>query len=1052
MNYARFFNALPVKIVIYTLATLAGLAAFTGLVLPSILAWQAPVQIKTKSDHDLVLGKPSINPFLLRVTIPETSLSKPAGEPLVSFNTLTVDISFTRLFKGEIEVTQFQADGLNLTVALEEGDRTNWQDLVDAFASGAEPASEEPKPNAAPPAFELVKFALSNGQVNFEDRRTPGGYQTTITPIDIELENLSTISNEEGDFALEAQSQAGAKFRLAGEIDALLPGVQGEFAIENFDLLTVASALEPLLPVVPPEGIFNLNGSFDVKAPPSGLELAITQGASSLTQLKVQSKGDKPSQAQLESLAIKGASYVHQSGTASIEQITLQGFDFNTPAKDKVKSLARFKDIQINQVAVDLNQQDAKVANVTMNGLGAEIQRLKNGELTLLNAVNQFTQSPAQATAPSQVDSVNTAPEETEPSKPWTWSVGQIAIKGGQANYQDESFSPKLSYGIRGLNISTQNVSQNLSRALPVSASLSVVNGGDLNVQASVVPNTGHVDADLTLKGLSVAHAQPFLTPVVRLDIQSGSVFGQGKIKVRGSDASFKGDVRVNSFRLNRAGTRDAFFMFDALKLSRVSAGTAGATVDRILLSGLDTRVAIAQDKSTNLDALMVKNESAPPAATQEPSGKPFPVQINRFSIANSQLEFEDRSLFIPFGTQIQKLEGVVTGISTRPDASGEVELSGQVGEFGLANAQGQVAFMDPTKQLDINVLFKNLAMEDLTPYTATFANRKINSGKLNLELNYKIEDRALASTNRVIVEQLKLGERVESPDAVDLPLDLAVAILEDSNGVIDLGLPITGSLDDPQFSIGSIVLKTIQNVLTNIVTAPFRALGSLFGGDDSLGNITFTAGKGSLSPPEKESVVKLAQALQKRPNLKLEVQGTWSDQDRIALQKQSLRTKVAAGLGIQLEPGENPGPIATQEENTQKVLEDLFKDQFGTGEFLSIKDGYKKVNPDQLNEGLGSALTGGVVGVFADKRELSDKELEQLKGKNFFDVLRDRLQQAQMVEDQSLIELGNTRSDLVVKVLQENNIASERLSSAEPVKIETEPKQGIGLNLGLGS
>lgn len=134
MNYARFFNALPVKIVVYVLATLAGIAAFTGLVLPSILTWQVPVQIKNKSDHVLLLGKPAINPFLLRVSFPESSLSKPAGEQLVAFDALTVDLSFTRLFKGELEITQFKADGLNLNVALEEGERTNWQDLVDAFA------------------------------------------------------------------------------------------------------------------------------------------------------------------------------------------------------------------------------------------------------------------------------------------------------------------------------------------------------------------------------------------------------------------------------------------------------------------------------------------------------------------------------------------------------------------------------------------------------------------------------------------------------------------------------------------------------------------------------------------------------------------------------------------------------------------------------------------------------------------------------------------------------------------------------------------------------
>ena len=140
--------------------------------------------------------------------------------------------------------------------------------------------------------------------------------------------------------------------------------------------------------------------------------------------------------------------------------------------------------------------------------------------------------------------------------------------------------------------------------------------------------------------------------------------------------------------------------------------------------------------------------------------------------------------------------------------------------EFGEADAQGTINLLDPTAYMDIAVKFSNVEMRNLTPYSGTFANRKIESGKLSLNLGYNIENQQLNSSNQVIVDKLKLGERVQSPQGRDLPLELAIAILEDSNGRIDLGLPITGDLNDPQFSYGAIVWKAIGNVLTKIVTA----------------------------------------------------------------------------------------------------------------------------------------------------------------------------------------------------------------------------------------
>lgn len=245
--------------------------------------------------------------------------------------------------------------------------------------------------------------------------------------------------------------------------------------------------------------------------------------------------------------------------------------------------------------------------------------------------------------------------------------------------------------------------------------------------------------------------------------------------------------------------------------------------------------------------------EAAPTAMAPESNGaKAFPVSIETMRVDNAIVEFADLSLTSQFGTNIHALSGVINGIATNPNATAQVELDGKVDDYGAARVRGSVKPFKATQFTDLKLSFTNLEMNRLTPYSGKFAGRRIESGKLSLDLEYKIKQRQLAGENKFIINKLKLGEKVDSADAADLPLDLAIAILEVSDELIDLDLPITVSLDDPQFSYGGIVWKAIRNVLGKIVTAPFRALGKLFGGDgDKLEAIVFEAGSATMAPPE---------------------------------------------------------------------------------------------------------------------------------------------------------------------------------------------------------
>jgi outer membrane protein OmpA-like peptidoglycan-associated protein len=341
--------------------------------------------------------------------------------------------------------------------------------------------------------------------------------------------------------------------------------------------------------------------------------------------------------------------------------------------------------------------------------------------------------------------------------------------------------------------------------------------------------------------------------------------------------------------------------------------------------------------------------------------------------------------------------------------------------------------------------------MTRMTPYSATFAGRKIASGKLSLDLEYKIKQRQLQGENQVIIDRLELGERVESATAKDLPLDLAIAILSDSDGRIELGLPISGSLDDPQFSYGQIIWKAITNVLGKIVTAPFRALGALFGGGgEKIDKIAFEAGAARLTPPEREKLVRLATVLNKRPGLALSVHGTWAEVDRVALQDLQLRRSIAERSGQVAGEKGDPGPLTTRAPKVQAALESLFADSFGSAELATLKEGFRNANPGQLEENLTGKMMSRLSGLLREKRSLSEAELGQLKGADFHALLFERMRVKEVVKDDAMQALAVKRAEHALENLKASGAPEARIRQGTAEKSEAVGRD-ILLKLELG-
>jgi uncharacterized protein involved in outer membrane biogenesis len=569
-------------------------------------------------------------------------------------------------------------------------------------------------------------------------------------------------------------------------------------------------------------------------------------------------------------------------------------------------------------------------------------------------------------------------PSETKPTM--KFGLGHLAINGMQLAFSDLSVPHPVVIDISNGHALFKDLSLDPDKPVALEAGFTVKQGGSFSLGGKLVPGKLSGDVKVRLDGLSLKPFGPYVNQFARLTLNDGAASTSGRLKfAQGKhrpSLDYSGGFAVTNLAINEEDTGDAFLSWEKLASNSLEfkLGPNSLHMAELLAVKPFAKVIIFEDKSLNIKRIQrsyqpeaaaapaaenqgqVSNVTKAPPASQaaatvgaasapEPAEQ-FPVDVERFEIDNAAAEYADLSLPTKFGTRMHSLSGVITGLSTNPATTAQVELDGGVDQYGSVRIRGSIQPFHATDFTDILLQFDNLEMANLTPYSGKFAGRKIDSGRLSVKLEYKIKHRQLAAENSFVINKLRLGERVDSKDAMHLPLDLAIALLEDSNGLIDLDLPVTGSLDDPQFSYGRIIWKAIVNVLTKLITAPFRALGSLLGiNSEKLEAIDFDFGSADLLPPEMEKLKNLAQAMAKRPALAITIEPGYEVKgDTRAIQELWMRRDVAVRMGLTVEPGKEPGLVDTFNPRTQKVLEALYDVRFQKrGGLKAIKAEYEK-------------------------------------------------------------------------------------------------------------
>ncbi len=674
---------------------------------------------------------------------------------------------------------------------------------------------------------------------------------------------------------------------------------------------------------------------------------------------------------------------------------------------------------------------------VELNGMRTSVVLGKN---KTLNWTEILKAAPgASAPAPAEPAAVKSA---TADKPGMDVQLARFRLDGIEVGIEDQSTDAPVKLDVTQGFVTMKNLSLDMNKTVPMEAGFSLKQGGNFNTGGTIAPGKASGKLDIKLTTLSLKPFTPYVNRFAKLHLNSGAASTHGMLSFaraeRGMRVDFNGGFAVDAIGITEEETGEPFFGWEKLSSDSLELKLNPGSLHMNELAVLNPfgKIIIFEDKSINLKRILrspepgravtakageqapaeaVTEKAAVPAPAKTETGEeaaPFPLAIERLRINSANVEFADHSLRPQFGTRMHDLTGVVTGLSNDPATMALVELDGKVDEFGSARVRGSIQPFRATNFTDLKLTFRNLEMTNLTPYSGKFAGRKIDSGKLLVDLEYKVKQRQLAGENKVVINKLKLGERVESPEAMNLPLDLAIALLEDSDGVIDLDLPVSGNLDDPQFSYGKIIWKAVVNVLTKVVTAPFRALGRLIGiSSDKLEAVEFDFGAAALLPPEQEKLKEIGKALIKRPTLTLSVTPAYNNQnDTRAIQELRIRRDVAQCMGLNIAPGQEPGPVDTANPRAQKALEALYDDRFDK--------------------------EGGVKAIKAEYEKPKDSV------KSIHAAMMERLTQQIPVTDAELKQLARARGEAVKQALITlGKVDTAKISVDEPVKIDDDGK-----------
>ncbi len=543
--------------------------------------------------------------------------------------------------------------------------------------------------------------------------------------------------------------------------------------------------------------------------------------------------------------------------------------------------------LTVQKTGVDLNQKTASIGEVSTQQGAVTVQRLKDGKLNLQTLFPE----PAKK---EETGAVQEKAEQTE--KPWLITLGKVTLDQYRVGFEDRMPEEPVTLQAEAIQLLAENFSTAKNSTGQASLSLTLNKEGSISVSGPVGIDPLSADLKVGLKNIDLRPYQPYFADRVRIVLTDGRLSTSGNLQLKdepgkGIQIAYKGESSLNDFASIDKPNSEDLLKWKSLALSNMDIGMNPfyINIEGVALTDYYARVIINSNGVVNLQQLTAdeKGEArkepgnkAPPVSEEKKTlpaetAPPPNIKIGTITFQGGTINYSDFFIKPNVTVNMSDVGGRVSGLSSEETTMADVELRGK---FGKQSSPVEIiGKINPLKKdlfLDMKVSFKDIELSPVSPYFGKYAGYAIEKGKLFVDLKYHVENRKLDAQNRILLDQFTFGEKVDSPTATKLPVKLAVALLKNRKGEIDLNFPISGSIDDPKFSIFGIIFKIILNLLVKAATSPFALIGAAFGGGEKLDYMEFDYGSTTIQGESLAKLDTLIKALHDRTQIKLDIEG----------------------------------------------------------------------------------------------------------------------------------------------------------------------------------
>lgn len=907
----------------------------------------------------VVSGEASVHKF---------QLQEKSGSPLAQWDKLSVVLDRVEPFNNLVRLRQIKLEGPDLQISRLRNGSFNFlqaftlpaADQNDQAGSraGVAPNSQvvAAKPLSAtstqsrPLTFSLGRAEIANGHLRWQDAATDpmaGPAALVIKRLDASLEKFSTEGNTPAQVNVKLETDAGEILNHQGLLRLNDKSLQGDLQIMALRPQNLRPYFSPFFAADLEDTRLDAKLPYEFTWPAAGMNLVLTNASTYLHNLQVKLPKEKNSSITATGIALDGFQFDLARKTAALDGIIVHA------ARIKVKRNVKGEIDLMAMLAGNRNARKEVILKQDTSASPAWHASLK--QLKVEQSDIHFSDE--------QVASNNDG-------KPAVQQLGNIDL-----TLENIALVPDGSALI----------------PLPLTLRFSHNKRGNLSAKGSLTLHPFGANLQIDSKNLAVNAFQPYFADQINALFTNGNASAKGRLMVqlpenRPLRASYTGSINLVDIRTLDKISGDDFLRWKSLYVGNINAqintqkNPLAVSLGNIALSDFYARIIVNADGHLNLQDIVTKNQQgqstptsltqansspgrspviagtgstlagtapanatvssassavapapvAGEAGTSENAGAKPLVRIGQITLQGGNINFTDNFIKPSYTANLTGLSGSVSKVASDDPTPADLIMNGRIDDDGALAITGKLNPLGATLFLDLAAKAQGIELTRLAPYAAKYAGYPITKGKLSLNVKYYVDNGQLKASNNIFIDQLTFGEKVESPDALKLPVLLAVALLKNSRGEIDINLPVSGSLSDPEFSIGGIIFKVIINLLTKAIISPFSLLASAFGGGDELAYVEFVPGTSSLSPEAQTKLVTLAKALNDRTALKLEIIGRVDPiTDRDGARRIYIAQRVKAQKILNLEPGgdtSNPEEVTVGPEEYPKYLKMAYK------------------------------------------------------------------------------------------------------------------------------